>query len=256
MSSQNRRCLNSDDKWNPIKNTLVKAGCDIFCFQETKRQIWDIQFLRKFSPPDFDSFEFLPSIGASGGLITCWKSSLFSGQLIFQNSFAITIKLTAKHNGDIWFLTNVYGPCNQEGKRNFIQWLKHYTAVSDENWLIVGDFNLLRKPEDRNKPDGDVNEMLLFNEAISSLGLIELPLYGRKYTWTNKQPSPLLEILDWFFTSSSWTTSYPGTYVNSLVMQTSDYWPCNTSISTTIPKSQVFTATFFYTNCLARLGSN
>lgn len=98
----------------------------------------------------------------------------------------------------------------------------------------------MRKPEDRNKPDGDVNEMLLFNEAISSLGLIELPLYGRKYTWTNKQPSPLLERLDWFFTSSSWTTSYPGTCVNSLVMQTSDYWPCNTSISTTIPKSQVF----------------
>ena len=53
------------------------------------------------------------------------------------------------------------------------------------DWLIVGDFNLLR-----NKPGGDVNEMLLFNEAISSLGLIELPLYGRKYTWTNKQPSP------------------------------------------------------------------
>jgi hypothetical protein len=82
--------------------------------------------------------------------------------------------------------------------------------------------------------------MLLFNEAISSLGIIELPLYGRKYTWTNKQPSPLLERLDWFFTSSSWTSSYPATTVSSLVMQTSDHWPCNISISTTIPKSKVF----------------
>lgn len=81
-------------------------------------------------------------------------------------------------------------PYTHEGKRSFIQWLKHYTVNDDDNWLIVGDFNLLRKPEDRNKPGGDVNEMLLFNEAISSLGLIELPLYGRKYTWTNKQPSP------------------------------------------------------------------
>ena len=85
-----------------------------------------------------------------------------------------------------------------------------------------------------------MNEMWLFNEAISSLGLIELPLYGRKYTWTNKQPSPLMERLDWFFTSSSWTTSYPGTSVSTLVMQTSNHWPRNITISTAIPKSQVF----------------
>ena len=157
MSNQNRRgwkvlCwnvrgINLDEKWNLIKNTLVEAGCDIFCFQETKR---DAQFLRKFSPPGFDSFEFLPSIGASIGLITGWKSSSFIGQLFFQNSFAITTKLTARHNGDTWYLTNVYGPRTHEGKRDFIQWLKHYTAIDKENWLIVGDFNLLRKPEDRN----------------------------------------------------------------------------------------------------------
>ena len=151
MSSQNRRCwkvlcwnvrgINSDEKWNPIRNTLIEAGSDIFCFQETKR---DAQFLRKFSPPGFDSFEFLPSIGASVGLITGWKSSSFTGQLIFQNSFAITTKLTARHNDDTWYLTNVYGPCTHEGKRDFIQWLKHYTAIDKENWLIVGDFNLLK----------------------------------------------------------------------------------------------------------------
>lgn len=60
----------------------------------------------------------------------------------------------------------------------------------------MGDFNLIRKPENRNKPGADVNEMLLFNGAINALGLIELPLYGKKFTWTNKLPSPLLERLD------------------------------------------------------------
>jgi exonuclease III len=110
MNNQNHRCwkvlcwnvrgINSAEKWNPIKDTLTEASCDIFCFQETKRQICDTQFLRKFSPPGFASFEILPSIGASGGLITGWKSSVFSGQLVFQNSFAITIKFIAKHNSD------------------------------------------------------------------------------------------------------------------------------------------------------------
>lgn len=78
-------------------------------------------------------------------------------------------------------------------------WFKHYTTLEEKPWLIVGDFNLLRKLEDRNKPGGDVNEMLIFNDAISSLGLIKLPLYGRKFNWTNEQPAPLLERLDSFF---------------------------------------------------------
>lgn len=47
--------------------------------------------------------------------------------------------------------------------------------------------------------------MLMFDEAISNLGIVEIPLTGNKYTWSNKQENPLLVRLDWFF------TSYPGT---------------------------------------------
>jgi hypothetical protein len=64
------------------------------------------------------------------------------------------------------------------------------------NWLIMGDFNFIRKPSDRNKPGGYLNGMLLFNEAISNLCLVELPLKGRKFTWSNIQQAPLLERLD------------------------------------------------------------
>jgi hypothetical protein len=59
----------------------------------------------------------------------------------------------------------------------------------------VGYFNLLRSPDNGNHPGGDIFEMLLFNMAISSLGLVELPLYDRQFTWTNKQSLPLLERL-------------------------------------------------------------
>lgn len=57
----------------------------------------------------------------------------------------------------------------------------------------------MRSPDNRNRPGGDVTEMLLFNEAISSLGIVELPLQGKHFTWSNKQHPPLLERLDWFF---------------------------------------------------------
>jgi hypothetical protein len=57
--------------------------------------------------------------------------------------------------------------------------------MSEEtDWLVVGDFNLLRKPEDRNRQGGNINEMLEFNAAISNKRLEELQLHGTKYTWT------------------------------------------------------------------------
>lgn len=104
----------------------------------------------------------------------------------------------------------------------------------------MGDFNLIRRPEDRNREGADPNEMFAFNEAINKLGLVELPLYGRHFTWTNKQFSPLLKRLDWFFTSNSWTSKYPNSLVKTLVKETSGHWPCVVEINTTIPQANSF----------------
>jgi len=104
----------------------------------------------------------------------------------------------------------------------------------------VGDFNLLRKPEDRNRHGGDIQEMFLFKEALSALGVVELPLQGRKYTWSNKQHPPLLKRLDWFFTSDEWTSLFPETSVSTLSMETSDHMPCLVTVSSNIPKGGTF----------------
>ena len=108
------------------------------------------------------------------------------------------------------------------------------------NWRLAGDFNLVRKPEDRNKPGGDIAEMFSFNEAHNTLGVVELPLHGKRFTWSNKQFSPLLVRLDWFFTSQVWTNVFPNSSVTSLAMETSDHSPCLISIGTTIPKGKNF----------------
>lgn len=105
---------------------------------------------------------------------------------------------------------------------------------------MLGDFNMYRKPEDGNKPGANINDMLQFNDAISSLGIVEIPIHGRRHTWTNKQNPPLLERLDWFFSSQSWTLSYPNSAAHSLIMEVSDHWPCVIEIKTDIPKGKAF----------------
>jgi hypothetical protein len=54
------------------------------------------------------------------------------------------------------------------------------------------------------------------------------------------QANPLLEQLDWFFTSVNWTASYPNTQVIPLAKITSDHIPCNVVIDTKIPKASIF----------------
>lgn len=148
---------------------------------------------------------------------------MFRGKLIFQNEFAVSISFTSQLKEVSRILTTIYAPCTYQGKRDFLNWFQNIQMAEEVDWLIVGDFNLIRKPEDRNKDGADVQEMFLFNEAISTLELVEIPLLGRHFTWTNKQAEPLLERLDWFFTSPNWTLSYPNTVAKSLAMETSDH---------------------------------
>ena len=199
----NVRGLNSDKKWNSIRDKIIESGCDIACLQETKKDFFDNYFIKNFFPSGFDSFAFKDSAGASGGMLTIWKSALFSGTEIFQNEYALSVEFTSKLNNDCWVLTNIYAPCTPNGKRSFLEWFGNIQMPPYIDWLIVGDFNLIRKPEDQNREGGDINEMYPFNEAISALGIVELPLLGRHFTWTNKQTPPLMERLDWFFSSSS-----------------------------------------------------
>lgn len=54
-----------------------------------------------------------------------------------------------------------------------------------DDWVLGGDFNLIRHPENRNKPGGDLTEINLFIEAISDLDLIDIPFSGRNFSWSN-----------------------------------------------------------------------
>lgn len=82
--------------------------------------------------------------------------------------------------------------------------------------------------------------MLKFNEAINALGLVDIPLKGRKFTWSNMHEIPLLEKLDWFFSSESWTLTYANTLVKPLAKPISDHTPCRIQTGTNIPKSTIF----------------
>jgi hypothetical protein len=55
-----------------------------------------------------------------GGTIIIWKNSRFTGHIIFQNSFAMSIEFIYAISDDQWVLTNIYAPCTPYGKQQFL----------------------------------------------------------------------------------------------------------------------------------------
>uniref|UniRef100_A0A453JE43 Endonuclease/exonuclease/phosphatase domain-containing protein n=1 Tax=Aegilops tauschii subsp. strangulata TaxID=200361 RepID=A0A453JE43_AEGTS len=108
------------------------------------------------------------------------------------------------------------------------------------DWLVVGDFNFMRYSDNRNRAGGNVQDMLSFNDAIRAQALVEIPLKGRNFTWSNMQQAPLLDKLDWAFSSESWTLQYPNTLAIPLAKPISDHCPCVFKVGTAIPKSTIF----------------
>lgn len=202
--------------------------------------MFDLSFVKLFCPKKFDQFVFMPSVGSSGGIITIWDSSVFCGTTIFTESFAVGVKFNSLQTADVWNLVNVYGPCDGPDRNTFTSWLFDLDIPLTEDWLLLGDFNFMRSPDNRNKPGGNANDMPIFNDFINYQSLVELPIKGRRYTWSNMQTDPLLEQLDWYFTSANWTAKYPNTVINPLPKPVFDHSPCVVSIESTVPKSKIF----------------
>ena len=128
--SWNIRGINAEQKWLAVNQKVDESGCSIICLQETKKEEFDHSFIRKFCPRRFDKFEFVPSIGASGGLVIIWNSSVFMGQIIHKERFAITVQFSSAHLNKTWFLSNIYGPCSGPEKQLFIEWFTNLDRKS------------------------------------------------------------------------------------------------------------------------------
>ena len=133
--------INSSDKWDAIRNKIEESACSFICLQETKREYFDTSLIRNFAPRRFDCFDFIPSVGALGGLLVLWSTLTFRGVVFEKRQFSITVDFSSTHNGDCWRLTNVYGPCTEPDRSAFINWFRNCDVTNSINWLFLGDFN-------------------------------------------------------------------------------------------------------------------
>lgn len=186
---------------------------------------YDLSYVMRFIPSFFNlDVAYNLAVNSAGGTFMIWKKSF---QLVSLWSTRHTLTVLLRHicTGSQFQVTNVYGPSDDNLKQVFIQELRFMSSLIAHPWLLAGDFNLLRWLTDRLASLGNFNLMELFNQFISEVEIMEVPLRNRKYTWSSKRPEPVFSKLDRVFTSSEWVVAYPILSLEALEMVVSDHTP-------------------------------
>ena len=91
--------------------------------------------------------------------------------------------------------------------------------------LLGGDFNLIRACEEKNSDNYNLPLIREFSNFIGKHKLREVARSGSKFTWTNKQLSPTMVILDRFLMSDEWENKFPLVHAWSSTRVGSDHSP-------------------------------
>jgi endonuclease/exonuclease/phosphatase family metal-dependent hydrolase len=91
--------------------------------------------------------------------------------------------------------------------------------------LLGGDFNILRKREEKSSNNFNPRWPFMFNAIIESLDLREIALFGRQFTWANRRDNPTFEKLDRVLTNVDWEQKFPLVTVRALSRSGSDHTP-------------------------------
>ncbi|KAK1288910.1 hypothetical protein QJS10_CPB19g00866 [Acorus calamus] len=197
----------------------------ICCIQETKMAGIAQSIVREMGAGMLDGWACKDAIGASGGILTCWNSAFWKRVDISVGRFSLSVLLEDASSGFKWCCSGIYGP--QEDGERLLLWeeLSAIKARWNVPTALMGDFNIVRRAEERNHHGQTTPAMEIFFDWIEEEGLMDLPIPNHKFTWSNLRDLPSMARLDRVLINDEWEASFPGCHVRGLPRTVSDHIP-------------------------------
>jgi hypothetical protein len=165
---------------------------------------------------------------------TTWEIGWHSGRIntttlvvnrVDSGDYCVKLSITSKIDGFQWLLVPVYGAAQDKNKYEFLAELVRTCESETIPMLLAGDFNILRKPEDKSNDNFNPRWPFIFNAIIENLNLREIALSGRQFTWASRRQTPTYEKLDRVLASVEWEQKFPLVTVRALTRSGSDHTP-------------------------------
>ena len=115
--------------------------------------------------------------------------------------FSVSCKFKNVEDQFEWAFTSIYGPNSAHDRRLLWEELAGIHSWSMP-WCLGGDFNVVQFPSERSGSSPFTSAMIDFSDFISEQGLIDLPLEGGTFTWSNFREVASHSRLDRFLLSS------------------------------------------------------
>ena len=220
----NVRGLNDKARRDNLRKVVDDARPAVVCIQETKLAHISERDVISFLGRDFTNFVYLPAQQTRGGILIAWRDGSFmvNHHRVHRHSVSV---LFSNNEDPAWWFTGVYGPQRDVDKLAFLEELREVRANCPGPWMLAGDFNMIYCSEDKSNENINRAMMGRFRRFVNDLELKEIPLLGRRYTWSNERESPTLVKLDRVLCTNDWEEIYNENVLQSHATEMSDHCP-------------------------------
>ncbi|GJZ68953.1 RNA-directed DNA polymerase, eukaryota, reverse transcriptase zinc-binding domain protein [Tanacetum coccineum] len=155
------------------------------------------------------------SVGNSGGILCVWDPKSFIKLNSTVSDYFVMVRGDWVPNGTKLLIISVYAPQELTKKKKLWDYLSHVMAQWEGDVVVMGDFNEVRKKEERFGSLFNVQGADAFNLFISNADLEEVSLGGCFYTWFHKSATKMSKLVR-FLISESLMNSCP--YISAITL--------------------------------------
>ncbi|KAI9102180.1 hypothetical protein K1719_023690 [Acacia pycnantha] len=164
-----------------IESLIRQSDPSILLLSETKTEA-ESPF-RCLAKLGFDEWDFVPSLGRSGGLLAAWRKDRVAVSVLCKNRQFINLRCLVRDAPPI-MITAVYSVPSPGLKQLLWDDLKNISGSVSEPWVVIGDFNeVLLQAERVGGAAVSLSRMQKFQDRVSGCLLSDLGFVGPRFTW-------------------------------------------------------------------------
>ncbi|PWA73502.1 RNA-directed DNA polymerase, eukaryota [Artemisia annua] len=159
-----------------IRELCIKEKPVVVGIQETKSRNMDMKMVNNIWGSDDVDYVKKDADGRSGGILLMWDNKVFNkDQVISEPGFVAVLGRWIGVSDMVGFV-NVYGPRNESDRKALWHRISTVIGIVNACWCIFGDFNEVRRMDERMNTEFSTRGALEFNDFIRRENLIDVPL--------------------------------------------------------------------------------
>jgi hypothetical protein len=224
--------IGARDKKRCVRNLVQKFSLDVLGTLETKLENINDCIVNSIWGRRSRDWYAVPSLGLSGGILCIWNLASFcvSNCSVAMNGRILHVEGVFSRFNMECLVSFVYAPNDGSLKKELWEYLATFKSSVSKPWCLAGDFNETLSPSDRKGGSRISSAMISFKNCIDCCELVELPLNGKKFTWSRGNVASRIDRL---FVSGDWLQSLPSSTLYGLSKNFSDHRPLHMLIDST-----------------------